>query len=315
MTENRQDQSATGDDPVAALARQLAERMGAQAPADGAQVDPAMVTALAGEVRAVGERVDAIGVDVAQLGELPPVMHQLVQDVGALSSTVSELVTAPPTELADWLSLGVDEAEERWREIAYWVENVLVAGYNLSRGQLPDCWPMHRTAMVHLSWMFANYRQAYQPRANPVQAYEWSTRLLRDGLEALRGDRVAPLSQCMPMPGEQGRHRWDATQEARSVASGQGAVGETDEQKIQRLREASAGARAADATRQRAQNFPVPLGGTAPAKRAPAKDPRLEAVMEQLAERKWWAAYLEQGREEDLTWRRERAAAEESAAR
>uniref|UniRef100_UPI003F490768 hypothetical protein n=1 Tax=Promicromonospora sp. CA-289581 TaxID=3240013 RepID=UPI003F490768 len=302
MTE-RQDQAATGADPVAALARQIAERLTTPAP-DGGQVDPAMLTALAGQVRGVDEKADAIGADVAQLGQLPAKVQQLSETVSSLSDRVGELAAAPPAALADWLSLGPDEAEERWREISYWVENVLVAGYNLSRKQLPDCWPMHRTAMVHLSWLYAAYRQAYQPRANPILAAEWSTRWLRDGLDALRGDRVAPLVRCKPRSGEPGFHLYSATQEGKAGAS----RAETDAEKIARLTE--------QARARSALNFPDPMGKAPATPRVdPKLDPKLEAANDQLAERKWWSDYLEQGRDEDLTWRRARAAAEEEAAR
>lgn len=295
MTE-RQDQAAAGDDPVAALARQLAERL--TPPAAPGQADPAMLTALAGQVRGVDEKVDAIGADVAAFGELVPTVQQLVGDVSSLSDTVKGLVGAPPAALADWLSLGSEEAEERWREIAYWVENVLVAGYNLSRGQLPDCWPMHRTAMVHLSWLYAAYRQAYQPSANPILAAEWSTRWLRDALDALRGDRVAPLARCDPRPDQPGRHLYDPTQAKAGVSRA-----ESDAEKLAQLRETVA---------RSAVSFPT-SPGKAPA--APSKDPKLEAVHDQLAERKWWSDYLDQGRAEDLAWRRAREASEEEAAR
>lgn len=284
MTE-RQDQASTGNDPVEALARQLAERLAAPSSTDGA-ADPAVLTALAGHVRSVDEKVEAIGTDVVDLAEA----------VSGLSDRVGQLAAAPPTALADWLSLGPEEAEERWREIAYWVEHVLVGGYNLSRRQLPDCWPMHRTAMVHLSWLYASYRQAYHPQANPILAAEWSTRWLREGVGALRGDRVAPLPRCRPRLDQPGYHLYDVTQEGRAGAT----RAETDAAKIAQLQA------------QRAVSFPTPPVG-APAAR-PALDPKLEGADEQLAERRWWNDYLRQGREEDLAWRQERAAAGQASA-
>ena len=47
----------------------------------------------------------------------------------------------------------------------------------------------------------------------------------------------------------------------------------------------------------------------------PAQDRLVAAAGRQLAARQWWEGYLQKGREADVAWRRERAAAEEEAAR
>lgn len=303
-----EDGAAGGADPLAALGRQIAEQLAEQLGGD--QVDPAVVTALAGEVRAVGERVDTMGADVAQLGALVPAVEKLAGTVQQLGSVVEKLEAVPPAALADWLSLGPEEAEERWRELAYWVQHTLVPGYGITRALLPDCWPMHRPAMVHLSWLYATYRQAYAPGANPSLAAEWSTRWLRDGLDSIshpnrdrRPQAVILLKNCRPRPNAVGVHMMsiDKQRELEAQQRAEGASGAAPSETSRML--AAAKAQAARNDRGEARRG------------EPGEDKVTVAAGEMAAKRQWWDGYWKKAMELDVAWRSERAGAEEEAAR
>jgi hypothetical protein len=304
-------------DPLAALGRQIAAQLAEQL--GGAQLNPAVVTALAGDLRAVDEKVDAMGADVAQLSALGGALGKVSQTVEHLASVVETLEGTPPQALADWLTLGPEEADERWREIAYWIQHTLVPGYGVTRGLLPDCWPLHRPAMVTLSWMYATYRKAYAPRADPNLAAEWSTRWLRDGLDNIshpdRNRRPAAViaeENCRPRPGAVGVHMMsvDKMRELEAAEREKGTAAPPTSEVSRLLAQAQAAAARADRADARRTG-----PGSDARRTGPGTDTLTQAAREQLASRKWWDAYWKKAVEKDVTWRKERAATEEDAAR
>lgn len=302
----RDDQAAGESDPLAALGRQIAEQLAERL--GGAQLNPAVVTALAGDVRATNERVDAMGVDVAHLTALGGKLGEVTQTVEQLASVVETLEGTPPQALADWLTLGPDEAEERWREIAYWIQHTLVPGYGVTRGLLPDCWPMHRPVMVSLSWMYATYRKAYAPKADPNLAAEWATRWLRDGLDTIyHPDRKRRPAAAIHK--EKCRARMDAPGVHMVTVDEQREL-ETRERAAAKAPESEVGRLLAESKTQAARQ-----DRAADRRTEPGEDARTQAANSQYAARRWWDGYWKKASEKDIAWRKERAAAEEDAAR
>lgn len=304
---DRDDQAAGESDPLAALGRQIAEQLAERL--GGAQLNPAVVTALAGDLRATNERVDAMGVDVAHLTALGGKLGEVTQTVEQLASVVETLEGTPPQALADWLTLGPEEAEERWREIAYWIQHTLVPGYGITRGLLPDCWPMHRPVMVSLSWMYATYRKAYAPKADPNLAAEWATRWLRDGLDTIyhpdRKRRPAATihkEKCRARPNAVGVHMMSVDEQRELDARERAAAAAEPTSEVSRL--------LAESKTQAAR-----LDRAGDRRTEPGEDARTLAGNSQYAARRWWDGYWKKAMEKDVAWRKDRAATEEDAAR
>lgn len=179
---------------------------------DGGPHNPrpgAEVTALAAQLRRVSDRVEQLhtmhtdlaasvseqlGPDLAQLREQVATLDQQLQDV--LDVLERERRTAP----VHWPSLTADQARHEWALLAGWVEEILVPWYGVTRGELPDCWALHRTAVVELSWWRGTYVQAYQPRSPATLPAEWHDRWRRVALANIRA--AIPERQCAP-----GRHQ------------------------------------------------------------------------------------------------------------
>ncbi|MGE0170969.1 hypothetical protein [Nocardioides sp.] len=166
----------------------------------------AEVTALAAQLRRVSDRVEQLhglhgdlavsvseqlGPDLAQLRGQVAAMDQQLQDV--LEVLERERRTAP----VHWPSLTVDQAQREWALLAEWVEEILVPWYGIIRGDLPDCWALHRTAVVELSWWRGTYVQAYQARSPATLAAEWHDRWRRIALANIR----AAISDRLCAPG------------------------------------------------------------------------------------------------------------------
>lgn len=89
-----------------------------------------------------------------------------------LMRTMQEQLNPP----VDWHRLSAETARAEWQALAGWVEEVLVGWYELTRAELPDCWPLHRPVVVELSWLRTAHREAYLPSASGHLAADWHTR-------------------------------------------------------------------------------------------------------------------------------------------
>jgi hypothetical protein len=127
----------------------------------------------------VAEMMPRLGQVETNLGAITSRMEEMATEVAELTSAVKKL--AP----VDWPSLTEDEAIEQWEQLAEWVADILCDWYQLTRGQLPDCWPLHRPAVLELSWLRTCYLAAYAGKAAPQLAGEWHTRWRRDALANL----------------------------------------------------------------------------------------------------------------------------------
>ena len=82
--------------------------------------------------------------------------------------------------------------------------------YELTRAQLPDCWPRHRPAVIELVWLRRTYVTAHTTGAAPAAAAEWHTRWRRDALANIAA--AIPESWCRP--GEHYVDQWSTRKPA-----------------------------------------------------------------------------------------------------
>jgi hypothetical protein len=153
-------------------------------------------------------RLDSIGEDTtAQLAEHTDAVQQLLDSLSA----------ARPGEPPNWPTMNADQAATAWNQLADWIADTLVPWYEITRDQLPDCWALHRPALLHLNWLHHTYQAAHQPGAGPRATADWHTRWLPTALHAVReaiprrGTRV-----CGP-----GHHLSSDAERARPAPSGQ----------------------------------------------------------------------------------------------
>ena len=96
----------------------------------------------------------------------------------------------------DWPSLSADAATAEWQALGDWVAYVLGPFYELTRAQLPDCWALHRPAVLELVWLRRMLRRGAPPRRRTAAAADWHTRWRRDALAniaaAIPEDVVSP---------------------------------------------------------------------------------------------------------------------------
>lgn len=253
-------------------------------PTDDTDVER-VVAALAGQVEALKGRVG----DIAGL-----------VDVGAPSGR----------QVTDWMSLSTDDAAARLLRLADWIEGVLVDGYYVTRRQLPDCWALHRPAVIHLLWLEDTYSAAYGEEAIPLAAAEWNTRWRPAGLELLR--EVVPTRLCRPR----------ANDENGRPQEGVHMMTEEEQQRLQAPPPPPPPPPIPAGAREAAERSRLSFPATAPPRRsAPqrtdASDPVIDPqVAAQTAERKFWQGYLDQAFPLDADWRatRQRRAAQRQGA-
>jgi hypothetical protein len=188
-----------------------------------------MLSELAGELRAARDEhrrdVEQLRVDLAGLsgvvGDNAALLAQVVQRVGDLDNQLADLgervdtlVTAvrdrltagagtggpaepePAPAPVDWPSLSADDAVAEWHALGDWVAYILGPYYELARAQLPDCWPLHRPAVLELVWLRRVYVAAHRPDAAPSAAADWHTRWRREALANIA--TAIPTTWCRP---------------------------------------------------------------------------------------------------------------------
>lgn len=179
---------------------------------DGGPNNPrpgAEVTRLAAHLRRLTDRVEQVAARQADLGvtvseQLAPAYLELRDQIANLEGQLHEVLdvleqdrrTAP----VHWPALTVEQARREWALLAQWIEDVLVPWYSLTRGQLPDCWALHRSAVVELSWWRVIYAQSFASRSPGTLAGEWHDRWRRVALANIRS--AIPERSCGP-----GRHQ------------------------------------------------------------------------------------------------------------
>ena len=104
-----------------------------------------------------------------------------------------------------WPALSAERAEREWNRLGQWVATVLGPWYQVTRGQVPDCWALHRPVQLTLSWLHCAHVAAHTgPAASAVAAAEWHTRWLPAALDA-----IAAAAPTAVQSGRPGSGPWD----------------------------------------------------------------------------------------------------------
>ena len=201
------------------------EHTGPASAPDGGPLNPPPSAAAAAallEVRRMRDRLAELSETIAGLQALPGRVEQYAGLHQQLAATVSEdlapglaaLREFTNAELArqdaqleevltelrrernspvDWPALTEEQAREQWPILGRWIAEVFVPWYEITRDELPDCWPLHRPALVELSWLRSAHVQAYLPSSPPSVAGEWHQRWRPGVVERLHVviDRIA----------------------------------------------------------------------------------------------------------------------------
>jgi hypothetical protein len=213
----------------------------------------AELTALAAHLRRISDRVEQVATAHTELAalvserlapEITALRNDTVEQLSAQAAQIHQILTAteavhhPPI---DWPGMTAEQAATAWGDLAHWIADVLVPWYQITREELPDCWAMHRPAVVELSWLRSAHIEAFAPNTAAHHAADWHTRWRPAALARLReviprhgarscspGEHLVPdhervrrhpappppppaLTDRQPLPGEQlaERHHWE----------------------------------------------------------------------------------------------------------
>jgi len=146
----------------------------------------AELTALAAHLRRLADRVNDLDarcndLAAAVTGDVLPQLAEHTTQVRQLIDTVTRDSDGP----VNWPAMDAERASIEWDRLADWMARTLVPWYEITRDDLPDCWPLHRPAVVQLAWLHDTYRAAYRSGTEPHLSAEWHTRWLPAVLRAL----------------------------------------------------------------------------------------------------------------------------------
>ncbi|NMH97318.1 hypothetical protein [Pseudonocardia acidicola] len=175
---------------------------------DGGPYNPAPgaeATVLA-EVRHLRDRVERVHRLHTELAssvaeELAPVLAEMRQDLTDQQTQLRRVLgrlDAERTPPVNWPALTAEQAAEQWDLLGGWIAEVLMPWYEVTREQLPDCWALHRPAVVELSWLRLTYVHANLPAAEPYLAADWHARWRPAAMARVR----AVISPRLCRPGE-----------------------------------------------------------------------------------------------------------------
>lgn len=265
----------------------------------------------------LGEATGKFGAVVKDVSEvIGPDLATLRADVAELRGVVDTLVGEDDAEIEPeeprlhWPDLSTSVAEEEWEALGKWVHTTLGYWYEVTRGQLPDCWPLHRPAFLQVWWLRLTYDDAHTGnRASSVNMAEWNTRWLDAALERIA--EAIPTNMCRAVPGGRGQHlvpAHEAQQQAEAAraprtpppAAGGGQYSIPSYTQAQ----------------QQAQR--VATGAVAPSPAAGEPQPvpadKAKAASSDVTDPRYWGEFFEQARQADLQWRRQRDLAAEQQA-
>lgn len=150
---------------------------------------------LEGELGELADRVDTLFIHALAARDDSATDHDDNRDTGADDSGGGG-GGGPAAALQDWPSLSAEAAEAEWRALGDWVADVLGPFYELTRAQLPDCWALHRPAMLELVWLHRTYLAAHATDASATAAGEWHTRWRPAALATIAA--AIPDTWCRP---------------------------------------------------------------------------------------------------------------------
>jgi hypothetical protein len=209
----------------------------------------------------------------------------------------------------DWHDLSAEQAAQAWEELGKWINTTLGYWFGVTRGQLPDCWPLHRPAVRQLWALYLVYGAAHEgPRAAPVNVIEWNTRWLDTVLGKVRD--AIPDTMCRPLAGKPGSHLVPKQEHERQVADEAARIAAAGG--VRERVDAGVAARRADAAEAERSKYSIPEFAN-PAGPATSPPPALPgwsgvAAEEEVIDTKYWGQFFASARDQDLAWRRERDA-------
>lgn len=138
----------------------------------------AQVTELAGTLGELVDRVSGLVADAEHVGGQLDAVRTAVEE---LASAIERLSAEPDrTPVWTWVDMDTDTRRGALRELATWVDDVLVARYQLDDRALPRCWYRHPAAVEELSWLYQDWTRVYRGGrgTSTSAAGEWHDRWL-----------------------------------------------------------------------------------------------------------------------------------------
>jgi hypothetical protein len=163
----------------------------------------AELTALAAHLRRLADRVDALETRYGELTAaltdtvLPQLTDlrehttdqltadQLTEHTSRLQQLLDDVTAAAGSAPIDWPTLDAEQAATAWDNLAHWITHTLVPWHEITRDQLPDCWALHRPAVIQLSWLHHTHKAAHRPGATGHLVADWHTRWLPAALSTI----------------------------------------------------------------------------------------------------------------------------------
>jgi Domain of unknown function (DUF4913) len=156
----------------------------------GAAGDP--VAHLATEVASLRREVADLAQKVGDVEAMRQNVDELSGGVADLAERVTRLISSPSLDGRPrpyWLpSLRVEQAEQAWRTLGQWVEEVVVSRYQRS---VKPCWYRHALAVDSLAACYLAWSAAYQGDALPTAPAEWHDRWFPHLMRLVDGDTKA----------------------------------------------------------------------------------------------------------------------------
>ncbi|NMH95715.1 hypothetical protein HF519_30160, partial [Pseudonocardia bannensis] len=159
------------------------------------------VEGLAGRVEEfTGHHTDLAAVVSEQIApELAALRQFTTEELNRQAGQLDEVLTTLRREdnaPVNWPALTAEQARAQWPILAQWIAEVLVPWYEITRDELPDCWALHRPALVELSWLRSAHVQAYLRSSAPSVTGEWHLRWRPAVIERL--SKVIDRHLCRP---------------------------------------------------------------------------------------------------------------------
>lgn len=255
----------------------------------GRRPPDALLTELSGQIRTISTGQANLRKD---LGELSTEVAQLLprvddQDSRAaehgtalerLNELVQQLLPDPPPKhpQVHWPSLTAADAANEWDALAAWLDWDLVPYYGITRGQLPDCWPLHLRARVELSAARVDYARAYLPSAPATAALEFNTRWL----DAVLANIATAIPERLCGPGRHNQYQPEADRTGPATMPPPAGTVPPGQQ-------------------------PPPWAAAAP-QQPDQGSGRLQAERDMLATSQHWGAAWQQAKTDDVAWRQQR---------
>lgn len=127
--------------------------------------------------------VEQLGAEAARLAEATGATEAQLDEVqvalAAVTDAVSKLGTEPDsTPMWVWTEMDPESQRGALRELAGWVDEVLVGRYHTGQEQLPRCWYRHPAAVEELSWLYLDWVKVYRggKGSSTSAAGEWHDR-------------------------------------------------------------------------------------------------------------------------------------------